>query len=469
VKTSDNGLSVPLGAGQLESSGGAYVYLVATVAAIGGFLFGYDLSIISGALLYLRKAFDLDPRAEGFAMASAVIGCMCGAFVVSRLCDSIGRRGTLFISALLYGISAVGTASATSIAEFNVCRAIGGIGVALSSVVSPMYIAEIAPARIRGRLVAINQLAILIGAFASVLVSYVLAQSSVADSWRWMFASVCMPVVLLMIGLYFVPESPRWLAQKGRIAEAAAILRRIVGPRAVEAELAQMTLPPRPGEVGGFFELFRPSIRVGLLVAVALGMFQQFTGASILFANAPVVFQKAGFTAEADAIGQTVLLQLWCVACTAASMWLVDRVGRRSLLLWGLVGMALGQVALGLMFQWDLAGITILFAMFLAIGAYLISLAPLTWLMMSEVFPTRVRSAGMAMGSFSVLVAYFIGLQTFPLMREYFQNRNGNIAGLFYTYGVVCAVAFLFFLKMLPETAGRTLEEISAASEPLAK
>jgi SP family arabinose:H+ symporter-like MFS transporter len=415
-----------------------YVSLVASVAAVGGLLFGYDLSIIGGAIIYLKNAFHLSDVQEGFAMASAVIGCMVGPLVASVLADRIGRKPTLLIAAALFGASSIGAALPDTIGQFNFFRAIGGIGVGLSSIVSPMYIAEISPARIRGRLVTVNQLGIVGGSFIAILVSYALARSGIKGEWRWMFASECVPVALLLVGLLFVPESPRWLAQRGRPEAASAVLTRIEGVDCAAAEMLAMATVSTE-ERGRFIELFRPGMRVALLIGVGLAVFQQITGASILFANAPIVFQKAGFSAAPDAIGQTVLLQIWNVVMTVLSMWLVDRVGRRLLLLWGVGAMGLGMVAMGL---------------------------PLTWLIMSEIFPTRLRSKGMAVASVALWVAFFAGLQTFPILREYFIKHFGSIAGMIYLFAGVCGVALIFFLRFVPETRGKTLEDVSRLFEP---
>jgi SP family arabinose:H+ symporter-like MFS transporter len=323
-----------------------------------------------------------------------------------------------------------------------------------------MYIAEIAPARMRGRLVAVNQLAIVVGCFAAALVSYALATSSVAESWRWMFASACVPVVLLMLGLFIVPESPRWLLQKGRRTEALSIVARIESTDTLDT--AALLDPANAIEqVGTFRDLLRPTARMGLVVAVGLAVFQQLTGASILFANAPVVFQRAGFYAVDQAIGQSVVMQVWCILCTVASMWLVDRIGRRPLLLVGLSAMMLGQIATGLAFQNEITGPLVVVILLFAIGSYVISLAPLAWLIMSEMFSTRLRSKGMAVASLTLWMAYFAGLQLFPVMRGYFLRQTGTIAGVFYCFAAVCLVALVFSLKLVPETKGRTLEEIS--------
>jgi sugar porter (SP) family MFS transporter len=438
------------------------VYSIAAVAALGGFLFGFDLSIISGAIIYLKEVFQLSDVEEGFAMGSAAIGCMLGPFFVSRLSDRWGRKKALLASAILFGASTVGTALPGNITEFNIWRIVGGLGVALSAVVAPMYIAEISPPRIRGRLVAVNQLAIVVGSLAANVVAYLLSRGEIENNWRWMFAAEIVPVVLMIVGLAFVPESPRWLAMQGRRTEAQKVLEMVGNPEAA-AELQSTT---EPGETGRVAELFAPGMRRALLLAVGLAVFQQITGASILFANAPIVFQKGGFDSAADAIGQTIVLQVWNIACTILAMWLVERLGRRPLLLAGLAVMLVGQVATGLAFQMQWHGKSIVAVLLVTIGAYVISIAPLAWITMAELFPTRLRSVGMAVASFALWVAYFVGLQLFPIMRDWFQDNYGTIAGVFYCFAAICGVAIVFAAVLMPETKGRTLEQIGESWQP---
>ena len=440
----------------------AYIYLVCGVASVGGLLFGYDLSIIGPALLYLKDAFHLNAAAEGLAMGSAAIGCLFGPLLAVGLSDSWGRQKTLFLAAVLYGVGATGTALAGGIAAFDACRFLGGLGVGLSSVVSPMYIAEIAPARLRGRLVTINNLAIVAGSFVAILVAYSLARSNLAGSWRWMFASQIVPVLGLMAGLYFVPNSPRWLAQAGRFGEASQILERVNGSAqaAVELEAIRQSLE---SESGTWRELFQTGMRRAVFIAAGLACFQQVTGASILFAYAPEVLRNAGFVRQADAIGATVFLQLWNILATLLAIWMVDRVGRRPLLLVGVAGMFVGLASLGLGFEFNLSAFHLLLLMLVAIGMYLVSLAPLTWLIMSEIFPTRLRGKAMALASFVLWVSFYLGVQLFPVLRNYFTNHFHNMAGVFYLFAGVCVIAFVFCFRVVPETNGRTLEEIAGS------
>jgi len=449
----------------------AYIYAVCGVASVGGFLFGYDLSIIGPALLYLKDAFHLGGAAEGFAMGSAAIGCLFGPWLAVAMSDSWGRQKALFFAAVFYGLCAAGTALAGGIAVFDAFRFLGGVGVGLSSVVSPMYIAEIAPARLRGQLVTINNLAIVVGSFAAILVAYGLAKSNLAGNWRWMFASQIVPVIGLMIGLCFVPNSPRWLAQAGRFSEASAILERVNGkePAAIELQAIRESLTSDGGstsEGGSWSDLFRGGTRRALFIAGGLACLQQLTGASILFAYAPEVLRNAGFGRQTDAIGATVFLQIWNIMATLLAIWMVDRVGRRPLLLVGVAGMSVGLASLGLGFQFSFSAFHLFLLLLFAIGTYLISLAPLAWLIMSEIFPTRLRGKAMALASFILWGSFYLGVQLFPMLRNYFNDRFQNMAGVFYLFAGVCVLALFFCWKMVPETKGRTLEEIAQLWQP---
>jgi len=448
-------------AGSVAASAAAagYVFRVAAVAALGGFLFGYDISIISGALIFLKKEFGLSPYQEGFAVSSAAIGCILGPIVAVALSDAIGRRRTLVVAALLLGVSAIGTALPRNMTEFNLFRILGGVGVGLASVVSPMYIAEMAPARLRGRLVSVNQLALVTGLFIAIVVSYAL---SFSGSWRWMMGSTAIPAAFWLLGLTILPESPRWLAAKGRDAEARAFLERSEGPGGAEKAMAEIRQSISE-ETGGIWELFQPGIRLALLVAVMLAILQQMTGVSILLVYAPTIFKAAGFTAASDAIWQAIPLNVWNIVCTATAFWLVDRLGRRPLLLAGSAGMAVGLVIMGLCFHFKWSGYPVVAVMFLCVGAYVSSLAPLAWLIMSEIFPTRIRGKAMSIAGVALWLAFFTGSQIFPPLTSYFETRYGSPAGVFWLFAAVCVFSFAFCWRLVPETKGRTLEEIAAS------
>ena len=436
-----------------------YVFRIAIVAALGGFLFGYDISIISGAIIFLKSQFHLDPYQQGFAVSSAAIGCIAGPLVAVALSDALGRRRTLVVAAILLGVSAVATALAGDMLQFNLFRIVGGVGVGLASVVSPMYIAEMAPARLRGRLVSVNQLAVVIGLFIAVVVSYFL---SFNGSWRWMFGSTALPVVCWLAGLTVLPESPRWLAARSREPEALALLVRSEGPAQSDAALREIQQSIAE-ETGGLAELFQPGMRIALLVAVMLAILQQMTGVSILLVYAPTIFKSAGFSAASDAIWQAIPLNVWNIACTALAFWLVDRLGRRPLLLIGVIGMAVGLIIMGFCFQFGWSGYPVVAVMFLCVGAYVSSLAPLAWLIMSEIFPTRIRGRAMSIAGVALWLSFFIGSQIFPPLCSFFEGKFGSPAGVFWLFAGVCLFAFGFSWRLVPETKGRTLEAIAAS------
>lgn len=434
------------------------VYLIATVAAVGGFLFGYDLSIISGAMLFLKPEFSLAPSQVGFAMGSALLGCMAGPLLGAALGDRLGRKRTLVFAGLLFAAGAVGSAMSHGIFQFNLFRFLGGVGVGLASVVSPMFIAEMSPPRIRGALVTVNQLAVVVGLTCAVIVSYFL---SFGEHWRWMLASNAAPVPIFVIGLLFVPESPRWMAQKGRQKEALEVLTWIDGRENAESEMRDILAPD--GEQGRWRELFRPGLRFAVLIACSIAVFSQITGASILTMYMPSVFQDAGYDAPSDAILANVIMSLWYVLCTVAALVAVDRIGRKPLLLMGTMGMAVGMAILGALFHSHATGMYVVLTMFLVMGAYLVSLAPLSWLIMSEIFPNRLRGKAMAMGSVSVWLAAFLTANFFPTMVDRFKTAFGTPAMAFWIYAATSVAAFLFSWFIVPETKGRTLEELGAS------
>lgn len=434
----------------------SYVYLVSAIAAIAGFLFGYDLSIVSGAVIFLRTYLHLSVFQLGFAVSSASIGCILGPVLGGPLSDWIGRRRALYLTGVIFGVGVIGTVIPKSIGEFNFFRIVGGVGVGLGSVMAPMYIAEIAPADMRGRLVSVNQLAIVTGALSSVIVSYFL---SFSGNWRAMFATELIPVALLLVGLTFVPESPRWLVEMGRMTEARRVLEKYEDADRAEEECLRITSSIGE-ETGGFRELFQRGLRMALLIAVALAVFQPFTGATPIFLYMPIVFQRAGYANASNAIGASIIVNLCNLTCTVLAFWLIDRAGRRPLLLLGSAGMAIGMCLLGTLFRVRLTGLPVILVMMFSIGFYALSMAPLTWLIISEVFPTRVRGKGMAIATMSLWVATYGAAQAFPLLTRHFERTMGSPAGVFWIFGVICVGAFFFCWRLVPETKGKTLEEI---------
>ena len=335
---------------------------------------------------------------------------------------------------------------------------LGGIGVGLASVVSPMFIAEMSPPRIRGALVTVNQLAVVVGLACAVVVSYYL---SFGGHWRWMLASNAVPVPVFIAGLMLVPESPRWMVQRNRHQEAMQVLALIDGRQSAEAEMRE--IPGANQEQGRWLELLRPGMKYALFIACSLAMFQQITGASILTMYMPTVFQDAGYNKPQDAIRLNVIMSAWYVVCTVVALIAVDRLGRKPLLLLGTSGMTLGMTLVGCLFQQHAGGTWMVVAMALVMGSYLISLAPLAWLIMSEIFPNRLRGKAMSVASVCVWTASFLAAYGFPPMVDHFKAAYGSPAPAFWIYALISLAAMLFSLFFVPETKGRTLEELGAS------
>lgn len=433
-----------------------YVHLISIVAAVGGFLLTYDIVIMSGAIIFMKEEFHLSPLAIGFAMTSAMIACFFSPSFGGWLSDRLGRKKTLFLAAALFGLSALGTALPRNITEFNVFRIIGGFGVGAACIVSPMYIAEVSPAAIRGRLVLLNQLANVVGALASYLVAYLL---SFSGNWRWMFGSTAVPVAIFLVGLMFVPESPRWLVQRNREREALDVLTRIGGPESATLEMAAIreSLIEKNCKLA---DLLKPGIRIALLIAVGLAVLQQLDGVTVLIFYAPMIMQQAGFPKASEAIRMTMLVGIWNLVCTLVAVWLVDRVGRRPLLLYGTLGMAVGLILMGVFFHLHITGIVVPLVLMIAVAAYVMSIAPVAWLIMSEIFPNHMRGKGMAVASTALWISSFGANLAFPLMTAYSEKHFGSAAGAFWVFAVICLATFVFCWRLVPETKGRSLEEI---------
>jgi SP family arabinose:H+ symporter-like MFS transporter len=438
-----------------------YVFCVAFTAAIGGFLFGYDLVIISGAQLFLRDQFALSDAQYGFATGSAILGCIAGPFLGMGLCDWFGRKKVLFLAGFLFVLGAIGTSLPKDIITFNVFRIIGGIGVGISSIASPIYIAEISPARSRGRLGFMYQLAIVFGAAFSTVVAYLLARYLPETvCWRWMFASVLLPVAGFVVLLAFVPESPRWLANKSRCEEAFEVLKRIDGEKYALKEIDEIK-GSLSEEEGTFSELFQPGIRTALFIGILLAVFSNWTGWSGIAYFLPTIFQKAGYSDPSSAILRTLVLHTANIFLTLLAVWLVDKVGRRPLWNATTAMMTISMFLTGLVFHFNITGWVLLLVIFLCAVPHCIGIGPLSWLMMSEIYPTKIRAKAVAISTTLLWVAGFTGPQFFPILTGISERAIGSIAGIFWLYGFICILALIFGLKWLPETKGRTLENIA--------
>jgi MFS transporter, SP family, arabinose:H+ symporter len=455
-------MTTSLSPGMKERSAG-YAFFVSFVAAIGGFLFGYDLIIIAGAQLFIREQFALSPVQFGFATSSGLLGCIVGPALGAWMCDRLGRKVTLLFSGVLFAIGGIGSGFASSILAFNFFRILGGVGVGLSSLASPMYIAEISPPARRGRLGLMYQLAITIGALSATVASYFLAKYvSPTMSWRLMLASVVVPVVLFMILLLRVPQSPRWLSERNRFDEAFHVLTKIGGLDFAKAEIAEMRAS-LTAETGEWRELFQPGLRRALLTGILLALFNNWTGWSGIAYYVPTLFQQSGFSAAGDAILQSVILMGGAVLLTLVSIWLIDRVGRRPLWIGGSAAMFFCLVLSGFVFQYHSTGRVVVAVIFLILTPHSLALGPLPWLMMSELYPTRIRARAVSISTTFLWIAGFTGPLAFPIIEDVSTKTLGSVAGVFWFYAAICVLSFLWGVKYLPETKGRTLEEIGGS------
>lgn len=459
----------------------AYVRFIAFVAAIGGFLFGFDLGMIGAANIYLRDQFHLNDAQLGFATASAVLGCIFGPFLGAWLCDAIGRKRTMIVAAFLLAISAVFTAvpdvwpsvpEDATLTVFNIFRAIGGLGVGLCSIASPMYIAEVAPPARRGGLGLMYQLAIVVGHIAAPAIGYLIVTalphgngvSAIAwqQPWRWMFASETVAVLLFVTFVFQLPRSPRWLAQKGRYVEASEVLTRIGGPEYAERELDQIKASLEQ-EAGGWAELFAPGMRYALAVGLLLALFNNWTGWSVIGGYIPMLFEMSGMDDRARAILQFAVSYGFMGLMTVVSLVLMDRVGRRPLWLFASLLMAAITAVTGLVFHLEIRGPVVLLVIVLCTVPHGIALGGIPWLMMSELFPTRIRAKAVSVTTTFLWIAICSGAYLFPAITSLSTRLVGSVGGAFWLFTGVCLLSFLFGLVMMPETKGRTLEEIAGS------
>ena len=430
-----------------------YVISVTLVAALGGLIFGFDTAVVAGATRYMKEQFALGSLQEGWTVAVVLVGCMFGAGLAGPVSDRIGRRRFMRISAVLFLVSAVGCALPRTIAEFVAFRFVGGLGIGSAAVLSPLYIAEIAPARVRGALVSVNQLAIVTGILLAYFVNWLFAGAG-PDNWRFMYGMGAVPSVLFFLLLLRVPESPRWLVKNGREEEAAAVLTRADSASAAAAGLREIrdTLAL---EEGSLRELFRPAFRRPLLLAVVLAVFQQITGINAILYYAPRIFEGAGFE-RMSAIGQSTIVGLVNMLFTVVAIVLADRVGRRPLLLVATAGMGLSLALLGAAFR--LPGLppsALLLVILLYIAFFASAMGPLVWVVMAEIFPIKVRGAAMGLATLALWLADFAVTLTFPVISDRFHPSTA-----FWLYAAMCAADLLFMWRFLPETKGKTLEEI---------
>jgi len=431
----------------------SYVIFVTVIAAIGGLLFGFDTAIVAGATRYLKDQFALNSLQEGWAVSVVLIGCMFGAGLSGTISDRVGRKRFMLVSAVLFFISALGCAFPQNIFQFVIFRFVGGLGIGSASILAPLYIAEVSPARIRGALVSVNQMAIVTGILLAYFVNWAFAGVG-PSNWRWMYGMGALPSVVFFLLLLLVPESPRWLVKEDREEEALGVLTRVNDAATAAAEVRSIkeTLLL---EKGSLAELFRPGFRRALLIAVVLAILQQITGINAILYYAPRIFERAGFE-RISAIGQSTIVGFVNMLFTIVAILLVDKVGRKPLLLIAAAGMGVSQLLLGAAFRVEnLSGSAILFLILLYIAFFAMAMGPIVWVVLSEIFPTRMRGSAMAIATVALWIADFAVTLTFPVIADRLSETTA-----FWIYAVMCAIDFFFMLFLLPETKGKTLEEI---------
>lgn len=448
-----------------------FIIGITLVSAMGGLLFGYDWVVIGGAKPFYERFFDItsSPNLQGWAMSSALIGCLVGALFSGFLSDRFGRKRPLIMAAALFVVSALGTGAANNFTPFILYRLLGGLGIGMASAISPMYIAEISPSSMRGRLVSVNQLTIVIGILGAQIINYLIADKMADDAtneaivaswngqrgWRWMFWAEVVPASLFFVLAFIIPESPRFLAKAGRKKDSLMILKKIGGEAYAQLEEKNIadTLQETSSKVN-WKALSVKKLRPVLILGIVLAVFQQWCGINVIFNYAEEIFTTAGYSVS-DMLFNIVITGTVNLIFTVLAMRLVDSWGRRKLMLLGSSGLAVIYVILGSSYYAGLQGVVILSLVIMAIAVYGLTLAPITWVVLSEIFPNHLRGSAMAVATTSLWIACFILTYTFPLL-----NSLLKASGTFWLYAVICFAGFLFILKKLPETKGKSLEEI---------
>ena len=447
-----------------------YVWLVALAGALGGLLFGYDWVVIGGAKPFYELYFHLNsPSLVGWAMSCALIGCLIGALSSGPLSSRFGRKRLLILAAFVFVVSSLGTGLAHLFTAFVAWRIAGGYAIGLASGISPMYIAEISPAHLRGRMVSLNQLAIVFGILLAQIVNWLIARpvppaSTAHDilvswngqwGWRFMFAATAIPSACFFVTSFLVPESPRWLAAKGRMQQAFQVLERLGGRAYAERVVEDLSREAQmPARRSTFAELFSGGMGKVLFLGIALAVLQQWSGINVIFNYAQEIFAAAGYHVS-DILFDIVFTGAVNLAFTIVALFTIDRFGRRILLLTGMTGLVIIYGVLGELYLLHVHGKPMLALVLGAIACYSVSLAPVTWVVIAEIFPTRIRSSAMSISVTALWAACFLLTYTFPLL-----NAALKAYGTFWTYAIICLTGLIFLAASLPETKGKTLEEI---------
>lgn len=429
-----------------------YILGISFISALGGYLFGFDFAVIAGALPFLQKHFLLDTYWEGFATGSLALGAIIGCLIAGSVSDKYGRKPGLLIAAAIFAISSLAMAFAASRDIFIGSRFCAGIGVGMASMLSPMYIAEISPAHIRGRMVAINQLTIVLGILFTNLINYTLRNYG-EDAWRWMFGLGFVPSVLFFIGALWLPESPRWLMKAGKNAKAKAVLEKIGDAGFAHESMNHISKSLSGITTTRYADIFKKAVLPAVMVGIGLAVFQQWCGINTVFNYAPKIFESIGASQD-DQLLQTVFIGGVNLVFTILAMLLVDKLGRKPLMLMGAAMLSLLYLFVVLLLGGRSPHVSWL--LLAAIGVYAMTLAPVTWVLIAEIFPNKVRGEATAIAIVSLWLAYFILVFTFPVIFEQLKDKS------FYIYAGVCVAGFIFVWFKVKETKGKTLEELES-------
>ena len=447
-----------------------YLIFLSVVAALGGFLFGYDTAVISGTIAQVTQLFQLDALQQGWYVGCALVGSIIGVLFAGILSDKLGRKLTMVISAILFSASALGCALCTDFTQLVVYRIIGGVGIGVVSIVSPLYISEVSVAQYRGRLVSLYQLAVTVGFLGAYLVNYQLLAWSesgallgapllnkifITEVWRGMLGMETLPAILFFIIIFFIPESPRWLASSGKREAALKVFTRMGGKEYAVTELAAIEAASAcQTQEGGFRQLLNPAMYKVLTIGVVMAILQQWCGINVIFNYAQEIFMAAGYGVS-DVLMNIVVTGITNVIFTILAMFVVDRWGRKALTLIGSFGLAIIYSFMGAAYYFHITGIVLLIIVVMAIACYAMTLATVMWVIISEIFPNRIRGVAMSVCTFALWAACFILTYTFPML-----NSGLGAAGTFWLYGLICLGGGIFVVFRLPETKGKSLEEI---------
>jgi MFS transporter, SP family, xylose:H+ symportor len=430
-----------------------YVMAISFVSALGGYLFGFDFAVISGALPFLKQAFGLTPVWEGFVTGSLALGCIIGCLMAGSIAEKYGRRPGLMLAAIIFAGSALAMAFASSLTIFIAMRLMAGIGVGMASLLSPLYIAEISPTAVRGRNVAINQLTIVVGILLTNLINYFLAGHGV-NAWRWMFGLGFVPSFFFFIGVLWLPESPRWLIKAGREDEAQKVLHKIGNDRYATGLFNDIKNSLTGQKKGTWRALLGRNVWPAVTIGIGLAVFQQLCGINIVFNYTSTIFASVGANLDRQ-LFETIAIGFVNLLFTIVAMWQVEKLGRRPLMLIGSLGLGILYILLSWALYMQLNTGWISLIVLLSIAVYATSLAPVTWVLISEIFPNRIRGHASSVAIVSLWAAYFILVFTFPLLVSFLGTY-----GPFYLYAVICLIGFFFIKSKVRETKGRSLEEM---------